>query len=162
MRGRVLNIKKTTLLMLSFILQTLLFLCLSTITIFVWKQENLYLFVFMLCVGIHLIFKSLLFRLDSACYFGIVLFCLGIFYFYCFYLKILPFYVVFVLISLAIASLVCGMFFSQPLHYTFVVFCIFLVIGVLLFLIKNISLIVFLAIVVVSVLLLVVRILSFK
>ena len=162
MRGRILNMKKTTILRLSFIINSLLFVVLTTISIiFLGKNDN-YFFLFCFFVGLHLIVKSMMFKLDSSCYFGSLLFFLAVFYFYSQYLNILYIYPVFVVLCFGNSSLLAFYYFSQPLHGILAFSLFFVAIGLLIYQIKFISLIVFLAIVAVVVLLLVIRFLTIK
>lgn len=162
MKGRVLNIKKTTLLRLSFILNLILYLSLTAVSFVFLGESNNYFFLFCFLVGIHLIIKGMLFRLDSSCYFGNILLFIGVTYFYSLWMNILVVYPVFILCAFAFASLVCVCFFSQPVHLYLAVFCLFVSVVLLLYLFKIISLPLFLAILVGSVLLLLVRILTLK
>lgn len=162
MRGRLLNIKKTTLLRLSFILNLILYVIVTALCYKNFEEENLYFFLFCIFVGIHLLLKSMLFRLDSSCYFGNLLLGIGAFYLYCWWLDILFIYTVFIMLVFAFSSFTNYCYFSQPLHLYLSFSCLFVAIGLGLYHIKLISLLFFLAIVVGSMLLLVVRFLTMK
>lgn len=157
MRGRLLSIKKSTWLLISLILNFMAFFTMSAVSIAVWKEYDAVFFLFCGFTGIHQIFKSILFKLDSSCYLGLVLLLIGLFYFLCKPLNLVWIYPVFILLSLSFASLTVAYFFKEPFQY-FLSFSLFFVgIGVLLFLLKIISVCFFVAISLISVLILVIR-----
>ena len=162
MRGRILNIKKTTILRLSFIINAVLFVILSSLSVIFLDNNDIYFFLFCFLVGVHLLVKSMLFKLDSSCYFGNLLFFLAAFYFYCQHIGIDYIYPFFVLLAFCISSFTIASFFDQPLHYFLAISLLFAAIGLLFYQIKLISLIVFLAIVAACVLLLVIRFFTMK
>lgn len=155
MRGRILSIKKTTILRLSFILNLLLFLTASVLTIFFYKIENFWFFAFCFFMGMFLITKSFLFKLDSACYFGAILLLIGFFYPFCQYFGILHFQSLFVLLSFAFASFATGVLFHQPFQIAICLSLIFATITTLLYLLNLISIPFFVAFIIVNVLLLI-------
>ena len=162
MKGRVLNIKKTTILRLSFILSIILFVSASVLGGVFLEDKNTWFFFFCFFVGCHLLIKSALFHLDSSCLFGHVLFYIGIFYFYCIWFDIIKFLPVFILLSFAVGCFFTHCIFDRPFQL-FLSFSIFFVdIGLLLLIINLISFWIFLAIIVFSVLLLVVRFFTIK
>ncbi len=120
------------------------------------KQYNFWFFIFCINIGFHLIIKSIFFKFDSACYFGVLLFLLGCFYFYCYYIEISYFYPVFILISFALSSLITFYCFKQPYHFVLSFSLFFVTIGLLFFLINQISIWIFLAIILISVILLII------
>lgn len=162
MRSRVFNIKKSTILLCSAILNSILFVVGSVFSVLIFKQYNAWFFLFCLNVGLHLIIKSLLFKYDSSCYFGTILFLLGIFYIFCISIDLYYFYPVFVLIAFATASLFTFYFYKQPYHIFLALSLLFVTIALLFFLLNKISIWIFLAIVGVSVLLLIVRYFTLK
>lgn len=145
MRGRFLSIKKTTILRLSFILSLLVYLTIFVLSFTVLKIENLWFFSFCIFIGIVLVVKSLLFRLDSSCYFGVLLFLIGLFYCYCVYFNIGYLYSVFVILAFAISSFVTFSFFSQPFQFVLSLSLFFVAIMTFIFILNIISLSIFLA-----------------
>ena len=77
MRGRVVGIKKTSILRCSFLLTWLLIIVQTFLSIFLIKNNYLWFYGLCLFLGIHLLLKSALFSLDSSCYFGFLLLFLG-------------------------------------------------------------------------------------
>lgn len=160
MRGRLFSIKKTTWLKLSFILNLILFIVTTTVTLLFTRQYDLWFFIFCIFIGVHLIIRGALFKFDSSCYFGYLLLFVGAFYIYCLHLNILSFYSVFVIIAFALASLFTAHFYRQTFHYFLSFSLLFLSIGLILYLINLISLWIFLAIIGVVVISLVCRLLT--
>lgn len=162
MRGRILGMKKTTILKLSFILSGLLFVGLSTLSFIQNGLNNDYFFFFCLCAGAHLGLKSALFRLDSSCFLGSVLFFVGGFYFYCLFFDILFIFPSFVLLAFCVAFFITHCFFGRKNQFFLAFILLFVAIFTFLFQIKSISLAFFLALMGIIVLLLVVRFLTIK
>jgi len=144
MKGRVLSIKKTTILRLSFIVNFLLFLLLSFLSIYN-GQKDYFFFIFCVLLGGHLLIKSVLFKLDSSCFFGCVLFFLGCFYFYCQAFALELFFIVFLLIAFSTSCLFTHTFFEGSILLPIAISTYFASIFTFLFIIKSISLIFFLA-----------------
>lgn len=157
MRSYFLSIKKSNWLLISILLNSFLFIVGSVIAFVVFNNFNAWFFIFCINVGCHLIFKSCLFKFDSGCYFGTILLLIGVFYFYCSIINILYMYIVFVLLSFCVASFVTFYFYKQPFHLFLSLSLLFVTIGLLLFIIKFISLWFFLAIIAVSVILLILK-----
>ena len=157
MKARVFTIKKSTLLNLSLAINFLLFVVASVLFCLFLENYNLWFFLFCVFVGLHLINKSVLFKFDSSCYFGVLLFLIGFLYFVALYFNIFNFYPVFVLSAFSFASLFTYAFFKQPFHLFLALSLFFATIGLLLFLLKFISVWIFVAIIAVSVILLIVR-----
>lgn len=157
MRSRVLSIKKSTLLALSLTVNIILFATVSVLFCYFLGNYNLWFYVFCLFVGLHLINKSLLFKFDSSCYFGVLLFLIGLLYFLSFYFQITNFYSVFILLSFCFASFVTFSFFKQSFHLFLAISLLFVSIGLLLYLINFVSIWIFLAIISLSMVLLVIR-----
>ena len=145
MRSRFLSIKKSTWLISSLIINLSLLVIFSVIEFLVFKNYNAWFFIFCINIGCHLALKGFLFKFDSSCYFGLILLFLGIFYFYCDILKLLYFYPVFIVLSFGISSFFTYFFFKQPYHLILSLSLIFVMIGLLLLLIKLISIWIFLA-----------------
>lgn len=162
MRGRILTIKKTTILRLSFILNILFFVASSIISFLVIKNNDLWFFMFCIFIGTHLIIKGILFKFDSSCYFGSLLLAIGLMYIYCLCLNILNFYPVFLVISFSLSSFLTGFFFKQQFHYYLSFSLYFLSLDLLFYMINLISIWIFLAILAVIVVLLVCKYFTIK
>lgn len=160
MNGRILTIKKTTILKLSFILNALLFIVSCFLSFLVIKDYNLWFFTFCIFMGIHQIVRSALFRVDSSCYFGVLLFFIGIFYIYCLVLHIEYYISIFILFAFIFASYFTGYFFSQTFHKILSISLFFSDIALFFYLLNMISLWIFLAIILINVLLLIGRYIS--
>lgn len=162
MRGRIFRIKKTTILRLSFILNTLLFFASSILSFMFLKDYDLWFFNFCINMGVHLMVRSFLFRLDSSCYFGFLLFFIGIFYWHSFLFNIMAFYSVFIVLAFSMASFFTSHYFNQPFHSFLSISLILVAVDLLVFLIKLISIWFFLAIMLLIVILLICRYLTLK
>lgn len=157
MKSRVLSVKKSTWLSLSLVVNIFLFVTASVLFCLFLKDYNLWFFIFCLFIGLHLINKSLLFKFDSSCYFGVLLFLIGFLYFIAWWFDILNFYSVFVLISFSFASFCTYSFFHQSFQLFLALSLFFVTIGLFLFVINLISIWIFVAILALSVILLVIR-----
>lgn len=157
MNGRILTIKKTTILKLSFILNALFFVASCLISFLFIKDYNLWFFTFCIFMGLHQIIRSALFRVDSSCYFGVLLLFIGIFYIYCQGLHIENYISIFMLFAFVFASYFTGHFFDQSFHKILSLSLIFSDIALFFYLLNMISIWIFLAIILASVLLLVCR-----
>lgn len=157
MKSRVLRIKKSTWLSLSLAVNIVLFLIASVLFCLFLENYDAWFFIFCLFVGIHLINKSFLFKFDSSCYFGVLLFLIGFLYLFSLYFNILNFYAVFILLSFVFASFCAYIFFQQPFQLYLALSLFFVTIGELLYLINLISIWIFVAIIVASVILLIIR-----
>lgn len=162
MQGRFLTIKKSSWLALSLILNATFFIVSSFLSIFLLHQYDYWFFFFCFFVGLHLIFKCLMFRFDSCCYFGTLLFFIGFFYFYCSFFEISRFYSVFILFSFCIASYITSFFYYQPFQFFLSISLFFVSIGLILYIINYISLLFFLAFLVLGVLILLMKFLTLK
>lgn len=157
MTGRIFSIKKSTWLIVSLLINSFLYLGISIPFVVIYKDYNSIFFIFCLVTGFHQVFKSVLFKLDSSCFFGFVLFLVGFFYFYCLFFSLIWLYPSFLVLSFAIASLITGYFYKQSFHIFLALSLYFVGLGLLLFLFNLISLWIFLAILLSGVLLLVIR-----
>jgi len=157
MEGRILTVKKSTWLIVSLVFNFLLFLGMSIVSFIYTKNINSAFFFFCIATGIHQIIKSILFKFDSSCYFGVLLLLIGGLYILSFYYQILNFYTVFIVLSFSFASFCAYSFFNQPFQLVLALSLFFVSIGLLLFLINLISVWIFVAIILLSVILLVVR-----
>lgn len=115
MRGRVFGIKKTTILTTSFFCNLTVCIFFILFSIFFWKNYFLWFFIFCFFAGLHSIVKSMLFRLDSACYLGFLLCFLGIVGFVAYFIN-LPFKYFYFMLGAGMASLVTSIFTKQKFH----------------------------------------------
>lgn len=162
MRSRWFSVRKSTWLIISIIINSFIFIFGSALSAGIFHEYNLWFFIFCFCIGSHLIFKSFLFKYDSACYFGVILFLVGLFYPYTIILDIKYLYPVFIMLAFSFASVFTFYFYKQP-YQLFLAFSLFFVaIGLLLYLINVISIAIFLAFVAVGVLLLIIRFFTLK
>lgn len=157
MNGRFLSIKKSTWLMISLVCNSIIFAGLFVLLLCLNKDYNAGFFFFCIGTGIHQIIRGALFKLDSSCYFGTLLFLVGGFYFTTIWFDIVWLYPVFVVVAFAFASIVVGVFYREPFQIFLAISLIFVSIGLLLFLLKIISIWIFVAIIAGCVLLLIVR-----
>lgn len=160
MTGRFLNVKKSTWLMMSLIFNLMVFAGLSIFFAVKFKDFNNAFFFFCIATGFHQVFKSMLFKFDSSCYFGILLLLIGVFYLLLKYLLVLWLYPSFIVFAFAIASFITGCFYKEPFQLFLSLSLFFVSIGLLLFLLKIISIWIFVAILVASVLILIIRFFS--
>lgn len=78
MRGRILGIKKTTILAISFVLAFVFIIAATFLSTLLYRNYIIWFFFFCLFSGVHLLIKASLFRIDSSCYFGFLLFFVGL------------------------------------------------------------------------------------
>ena len=78
MRGRILGIKKTTWLALSFWSAILFTITATLLSTLLFKNYYIWFYFFCLFSGHHMLIKAILFRVDSSCYFGFLLFFIGL------------------------------------------------------------------------------------
>lgn len=116
MRGRVFGIKKTWFLRGIALFNLLLFVALACVSFLCLKIPNLWFFSLCACIGLYELSKSILFRFDSALYFGALLTNIGANGFVFYLLHQESFAVVFVGISFATASLVTFVLCHQKFH----------------------------------------------
>ena len=116
MQGRVFKLKKTTILSISFYFAITAFLVSTVLSVVLIRNYYAWFFFFCLFVGLHLLVKSLLFHLDSCCYFGLLLFFIGAFGIIVQFLNLLYFQSVYYLLAFAFASYFTYCFFNQKFH----------------------------------------------
>jgi len=138
-KGRLFNIKKENLLRLSAVINFLLcafFILLSTLY---FKRYDVWFYIFSTFVGLYLLSKSYLYKIDSSCYFGSLLLFIGIFGVF---IKIysLDFDKVYFLIATALASIFVFLFFKQTFHLLLAFMFTYESINLYLFLAKIINL----------------------
>lgn len=156
MRGRVFKIKKSIWLALSVVVVSLVFVGLSILSILTGRYNDVF-YIFCITTGFHLFVKSLLFKFDSSCYFGLCLLWVGGFYFLCRQLQIENLYPSFILLAFAISSLVTGIFYKEPFQIFLSLSLFFVTLGLLLFLLKIIFMWIFVAFLAFGVLILIIR-----
>lgn len=162
MRGKLLGIKKSTILKFSWILNIILYFIIFTLSLTIIDYPNLWFYAFIGLLGLQLIIKSLLLKLDSSCYFGVILLTLSIFHVYCFYLNLTYLYPVFVILSFCFGSFFTAYFYKQNFQY-FLAFSLFVIsIATFLFIEKFVSIIIFLAIICIIVLSLILGLIFIK
>lgn len=113
--GRVSKVKKTKIYKLSTGISVILCVFFILLSIFYFKKYDLWFYIFSISVGLNLIVKSHLFKLDSSCYFGsLLLFCgmSGLFI----SIFSLDYKEVYFLLSTALASVVVFIRFRQVFH----------------------------------------------
>ena len=113
--GRVGKARKTKLLHLSAILCFVLAMFFILISFLYFKRYDLWFYLFSLFVGAYLLSKFLLFHLDSSCYFGSLLFFIGVTGILRNLLG-LDYFSVLVFFSFALASFLTFLFFRQNFH----------------------------------------------
>ncbi len=116
MRGRVFGIKKSTIMRASFLICLALCIFLVLFSIFYWKNYFLWFFIFCFFAGLQTIVKSMLFRLDSACYLGFLLIFLGVAGF-CSYWFGLSYKYFFLMSAAGLASECTFIFTKQKFHF---------------------------------------------
>lgn len=162
MRGYIFKIKKTTLLRLSFIINMLMYILATVLSVVIFDMPNMWFFGFCLFLGLHLIIKSCLFALDSACYFGSLLFCIGLFYILSICVNVTNMYPVFLSLSFTCASFFTFYFYNEEFQFFLSLSLFFVTIDILLFIINLFSFWFFLAIILIIMLLLISKYLTIR
>lgn len=115
MNGRILGVKKSTVMRISFFINLVLCLFLIFFSIFFWKNYFLWFFVFCFFAGAQTLMKAFLFRMDSATYIGFELLLLGISGFLSYFFAF-PFKPLILLFASGLASLLTFLFTKQQFH----------------------------------------------
>ncbi len=113
MQGRVFYIKKTTILSISFYSAIISIAASTLLTILLMKNYYIWFDFFCLFSGMHLLIKSMLFRLDSCCYFGSTLFFIGAFGLLIHFLSLFTFQEIYYMLAFSFSSFVTYCFFKQ-------------------------------------------------
>lgn len=116
MRGRVFGIKKTDILKCTFfiaLISTIVFTVLSCVLI---KNYYCWFYGFCLMFGLHFLIKSWLFRLDSCCYYGSLLFFIGLSGILMLFTFLATYFVSMLIFSFFMASFLTFIFFRQYFH----------------------------------------------
>ena len=150
MKGRILGIKKTYILSAILLLTSIICIVGSVLSVFIYKLDYLWFFIFCLCAGVYQFIKGILFKLDSAFYFGISLIGVGITGFYGTFQYI--YQSVLYILSFSSASFFTFVYFRQKFHLYLSILLYFITIITFLFKIKIFTIVIFVALIVVSVL----------
>lgn len=157
MRGRIFQVKKTTLLALSFCLCCVAFVSISLFLAVELKRYNDWFFVFCTFVGLHFCLRAFLMRVDSSCYLGTTMLLVGLSYFYCNNMGIYNLYSAFILLAFAFGSFFTYCSFKQSFQLALFLSLIFATFALAFYLLNAISVYIFLALLLLCVLLLVCR-----
>ena len=156
MEGRIFGIKKSYILTAFFAISVALFVSLSLLSIFVYKLDFMWFFIFCLCTGGYQLLKGVLFKFDSAFFFGVLLLFIGGSGVYAFFMKQSYFQSVYYILSFSSASYFTYAFFDQKFHLYLSILLYFATILWFLTKIKIISVLIFVAILLSSVLIFIV------
>lgn len=157
MRGRIFQVKKTTTILLSFIICLIAIISFGLVSILEFNRYNDWFFIFCLFVGLHFLFRASLMNVDSAYYLGFTMFLVGSLYFYSILMNVVDIYPAFIVLSFAFGSLFTYLRYKQPFQLILALSLIFVTFGLTFYLINCISIYFFLAILIFSVLLLLCR-----
>lgn len=153
MRGRILGVKKSYILLSLLILLIATFLSTSLVCIFVFELYFLWFFIFCLACGLFQFVKGILFRFDSCFYFGVLLLMIGGIGFYTTFSGNVYFQSVYYILAFACASYFTFVFFNQKFQLYLAFLLYFVDLSWLFVKIKFISLGIFLALLLTGVLL---------
>lgn len=145
-RGRILKIKKSTLLKASFGLASILFIFSSIFFIFFSRYQDFWFYCFLLEAGFCVFLRGLFLKIDSSYFLGLLMFFVGAMYFYTFFVNISHVFPSFLPLSFALASLLTYACFQNKLHAKSFVFFVFLSLSIFFFQISIIPFEFFLAI----------------
>ena len=115
MASKIAGIKKINILRSIVIINAILFIASIFISIFLLQRPILWFYFFCLFVGIYLLIKSKLYKTDSNCYLGFLLFFVGLFF-------LINNFVVFttnfylVTSAFCLASLITFIYYNQLFH----------------------------------------------
>ncbi len=161
MRGRILNIKKSSILRCSFLLTWLLIIGEILLSTLLLKNNYLWFYGLCLFLGLHLLLKSTLFHLDSCCYFGFLLFFIGISGILANFTPLGHIFLTLITFAFGLASILTYLFFDQQFHFFIAIILFFVAIGVFFSQIGLIPFWISLAILAVGVLLFILKYLVF-
>ncbi len=153
MRGRILGIKKSYILLSLLVLVCAVFLSTSLVSIFVFDLYYLWFFIFCLCCGLFQFVKGILFRFDSCFYFGVLLLLVGGVGFYTTFSGFAYFQSVYYILAFMIASYLTYVFFNQKFQLYLSILLYFVDLTWLFVKIKFISVSIFVALLITSVIL---------
>lgn len=132
MRGRILGIKKTSILACSFFVAFILFATATTLSVVLLKNYYLWFYFFVFFLGGHILVKSALFKLDSCCYAGFLLIFVGISGFVALLTPLTDFLSFMFFLSASLASIITFIFFKQRFQLSIAILLFFVTILVLL------------------------------
>ena len=123
MRGRIGNIKKSKILSIVLLFFLFVFVTFIVLNIILFNEyKTLWFYAFSTLTGLYEILKSRFFKLDSAFYFGMAIFLIGISGFIFSFTNTLEFLSIYLLSDFALASLlsffVCGQKFHLIIFYS--------------------------------------------
>lgn len=144
MRGRIFGIKKSYILIATFVLLVTAFLSLTLLTILLFNQYYVWFFILCACCGVYQLLKGTLFHFDSAFYFGILLLSIAGTGFYSTYGNSY-FQSLYYILDFSIASYLTFVFFGQKFQLYLAILLYFVAISWLFFKIKFISIGIFVA-----------------
>lgn len=116
MNGRVFGLKKTWLLRGFAVLCLLVFMGFVCFCVLYLKIPNLWFYSFCLCVGAYELAKGVMFKFDSAFYFGILLLNIGISGFNFYLLDLRSYAVFFIALAFILASISTFLVYHQKFH----------------------------------------------
>ena len=118
MEGRIFGVKKINILRASCIVNFSFFVTSIFLSIFVLKVPKYWFDFFMIFVGMYLLTKSYLYKMDSNCYLGFLLLFLGALLFTNTYFN-LDYVFIAIVLSFAVASILTYLFFKQKFHLVY-------------------------------------------
>ena len=151
MQVRIFGVKKSLILTSLFVVLCAGFISTSLLTILLYKNYYLWFFIFCLSCGFYQLAKGVMFRFDSALYFGILLLSIGGVGFYTIFSGNGRFQSVFYILSFASASYFTYLAFNQKFQLFLAILIYFACIMWLLVKINIFSVEIFVAITVASV-----------
>ena len=116
MNGRFLGVKKTWLLRGIAVVNLLIFAGLVCLCVLYLKIPSLWFYSFCLCVGAYELAKGLMFKFDSAFYFGVLLINIGISGFDFFLLDLRSYAIFFIAVAFILASVSTFLVYHQKFH----------------------------------------------
>ncbi len=117
MRGRIAGIKKTDILRCSFFITWLLIIAQAVLSIVLLKNNYIWFFGLCFFLGGHLLVKSKLLFLDSYCYFGSLLFFVGISGVLAILTPLSKFLALMLILSFAFASMITYITHHEYFHF---------------------------------------------
>lgn len=151
MQGRILGVKKSYILTSMMVVLSATFVALTLVSILLFNMYYLWFFIFCACCGLYQFLKGVLFKFDSAFFFGVLLICIAGVGFYVQFSGKQYFESVFYILAFAVASYLTFIFFQQKFHLYFSIMLYFVSFEWLLTKIKVLSIPIFVAICVASV-----------
>ena len=116
MKGRFLGVKKTWILRSIAVVNLLIFVGLVCLSVLQLKIPSLWFYSFCLCVGAYELAKGLMFKFDSAFYFGVLLLNIGFSGFIFFLLDLRSYAIFFIAVAFILASILTFLVYHQKFH----------------------------------------------